>query len=139
MGIKKIKKILMVDDDVDFVEATKLILEHKTYKMIVAYGGKEGLKKAQSEQPDLIILDVMMPEMDGYEVCTKLKEDPKYCNIPILLLTAVGQAIRTTQYTKDMGMRTEADDYIDKPVEPAELVSRVEKLLKISEKKGKET
>jgi DNA-binding response OmpR family regulator len=137
-----IKKILMVDDDVDFVEATKLILEHKTYKitckMIVAYDGKEGLRKAQSERPDLIILDVMMPEMDGYEVCTKLKEDPKYCGIPILLLTAVGQAIRSTEYTKDMGMRTEADDYVDKPVEPAELVARVENLLRISEKKGEE-
>lgn len=133
------KKILMVDDDADFVEATKIILENKSYEVIVAYDGKEGLTKAQSEDPDLIILDVMMPEMDGYEVCAKLKEDPKYCEIPILLLTAVGQAIRATEYTKDMGMRTEADDYVDKPVEIVELVSRVENLLKISEKKGEET
>jgi len=131
-----IKKILMVDDDADFVEATKLILEHKAYEVIVAYDGIEGLKRVKTEPPDLIILDVMMPEMDGYEVCTKLKEDPKYCNIPILLLTAVGQAIQTTEYTKEMGMRTEADDYVDKPVEPSELVSRVESLLKTSAEKG---
>jgi len=130
-----IKKILMVDDDADFVEATKLILEHKAYEVIVAYDGIEGLKKAKTEHPDLIILDVMMPEMDGYEVCAKLKEDPKYCDIPILLLTAVGQAVSATEYTKEMGMRTEADDYVDKPVEPSELVSRVENLLKISAEK----
>ncbi|HIC91652.1 MAG TPA: response regulator transcription factor [Syntrophaceae bacterium] len=131
-----IKKILMVDDDPDFVEATKLILEHKAYEVIVAYDGIEGLKKAKTEPPDLIILDVMMPKMDGYQVCAKLKEDPKYCNIPILLLTAVGRAIQATEYTKEMGMRTEADDYVDKPIEPSELVSRVENLLKISAEKG---
>lgn len=129
------RKILLVDDELDFVEATKLILEHKSYEVVVAYDGVEGLKKAKTECPDLIILDVMMPEMDGYEVCTKLKEDPKYCGIPILLLTAVGQAIRITEYTKEMGMKTEADDYVDKPVEPSELVRRVENLLKISAEK----
>jgi two-component system, OmpR family, alkaline phosphatase synthesis response regulator PhoP len=126
------KKILLVDDDVDFTEATKLILENKSYNVIVVHDGKEGLKKAQTEQPNLIILDVMMPEMDGYEVCAQLKADPKYVHIPILLLTAVGQAISTTKYTKEMGMKTEADDYIPKPVEPIELVERVENLFKKS-------
>ncbi|MEW6215607.1 MAG: response regulator [Nitrospirota bacterium] len=124
------KKILLVDDDVDFAEATKLILESKSYDVTVAYDGKEGLKKVQTEQPNLIILDVMMPEMDGYEVCAKLKDDPKYVHIPILLLTAVGEAIPKTRYTKEMGMRTEADDYIPKPVEPVELVERVENLFR---------
>lgn len=128
-------RILLVDDELDFVEATKLILEHKSYEVVVAYDGIEGLKKAKTECPDLIILDVMMPEMDGYEVCTRLKKDPKYCHIPILLLTAVGQAVYSTEYTKEMGMRTEADDYVDKPVEPSELISRVENLLKISAEK----
>ncbi len=126
------KKILLVEDDVDFAEATKLILESKSYNVTIAYDGKEGLKKAQTEQPNLIILDVMMPEMDGYEVCARLKADPKYRHIPILLLTAVGQAIPTTKYTLEMGMKTEADDYIPKPVEPMELVERVENLFKIS-------
>jgi len=126
------KKILLVDDDVDFAEATKLILESKSYDVAVAYDGQEGMKKVKTEQPDLIILDVMMPEMDGYEVCAKLKADPKYGHIPILLLTAVGEAISTSKYTREMGMRTEADDYIPKPVEPVELVERVENLFRIS-------
>jgi DNA-binding response OmpR family regulator len=126
------KKILLVEDDVDFAEATKLILESKSYDVTVAYDGKEGLKKAQTEEPNLIILDVMMPEMDGYEVCAKLKADTKYRHIPILLLTAVGEAIPTTKYTTEMGMKTEADDYIPKPVEPIDLVERVENLFRIS-------
>jgi two-component system, OmpR family, alkaline phosphatase synthesis response regulator PhoP len=130
------KKILLVDDDADFVEAIKLILESKSYDVVVSYDGKEGLKKVQTEEPNLIILDVMMPEMDGYEVCAKLKSDPKYRHIPILLLTAVGEAIPTTSYTKEMGMRIEADDYIPKPVEPMEIVDRVEKLLRISTEKN---
>jgi two-component system alkaline phosphatase synthesis response regulator PhoP len=127
------KKILLVDDDVDFAEATKLILESKKYDVVIALNGNEGLKKVQIEQPDLIILDVMMPEMDGYEVCAKLKADPAYSKIPILLLTAVGNAIPSSKYTKEMGMKTEADDYIPKPVEPIELVGRVEVLFKNSQ------
>jgi len=126
------KKILLVDDDADFTEAVKLLLESRSYDVSVANDGKEGLKKVQTEGPNLIILDVMMPEMDGYQVCAKLKADPKYRQIPILLLTAVGEAITTTSYTKEMGMRIEADDYIPKPVEPVEIVERVEKLLRIS-------
>ena len=126
------KKILLVDDDADFVEATKLILESKSYDVVVSHDGKEGLKKVQTEDPNLIILDVMMPEMDGYEVCAKLKADPQYEHIPILLLTAVGEAITTTKYTREMGMKMEADDYIPKPVELMELVERVEKLFRIS-------
>jgi two-component system alkaline phosphatase synthesis response regulator PhoP len=124
-------KILLVDDDADFTEATKLLLESRYYEVTVANDGKEGLKKAHTEEPDLIILDVMMPEMDGYEVCAKLKSDPKYRHIPILLLTAVGEEISTTSYTKEMGMRIEADDYVPKPVEPMEIVDRVEKLVRI--------
>jgi two-component system alkaline phosphatase synthesis response regulator PhoP len=129
------KKILLVDDDADFAEATRIILENKSYDVAVAYDGKEGLRKVETEQPNLIILDVMMPEMDGYEVCAKLKSNPQYGYIPILLLTAVGEAISTTKYTKEMGMKIEADDYIPKPVEPMELVERVEKLFRISAEK----
>ena len=126
------KKILLVDDDADFTEAIKLLLESRSYDVTAANDGKEGLKKVQTEGPDLIILDVMMPEIDGYEMCAKLKSDPQYGHIPILLLTAVGEAISTTTYTKEMGMRMEADDYIPKPVELMELVERVEKLFRIS-------
>ncbi len=122
-------KILIVDDDPDLVEAVTMILESKDYDVIAAYGGIEGLEKAKAEDPDLIVLDVMMPDKDGYAVCKELKADPKYSNIPILLLTAVVSKISTTRYTQQMGLETEADDYIDKPVEPAELVRRIEVLL----------
>src|SRR4030042_1895851 len=111
------KKILLVDDDADFVEATKVILESKSYDISIAHDGQEGLEKVRTERPDLIILDVMMPNMDGYEVCAKLKADPACSRIPVLLLTAVGNAIPSSKYTKEMGMRMEADDYIPKPVE----------------------
>ena len=122
-------RILLVDDDPDFVEATKAILETKPFEVIVAYDGKEGLEKARRENPDVIILDVMMPPPDGYAVCSELKRDPRYKKIPILLLTAVMQALPHTLYTIEMGLRTEADDYIDKPIEPAELVRRVQTLI----------
>ena len=123
------KRILMVDDDVDFAEAVKILLESKDYEVILAYDGKEGLEKARTVNPDLVILDVMMPEMNGYDVCVVLKADPELSRIPVILLTGVGQAMFKTAYTQQMGLMTEADDYIAKPVESAELVKRVEELM----------
>jgi len=123
-------KILIVDDDPDLVEAVTMILESKNYDVVPAYGGIEGLEKAKTIEPDLIVLDVMMPDKDGYAVCKELKADPKCREIPVLLLTAVASEIpKTSRYTHQMGLETEADDYIDKPVEPAELVKRIEVLL----------
>ncbi len=123
-------KILIVDDDPDLVEAVTMILESKDYDVVAAYGGFEGLEKAKTEKPDLIVLDVMMPDKDGYAVCKELKADPKYREIPILLLTAVvSQIPKSSRWTHQMGLETEAEDYIDKPVEPAELVKRIEVLL----------
>ena len=123
------RKILIVDDDPDLVEAVSTILESKGYAVAAAYGGVEGLKKARTENPDLIVLDVMMPDKDGYTICKELKADKKYRSIPILLLTAVVSNMPTSKYTHQMGMNTEADDYMDKPVEPGELVKRVEALI----------
>ncbi len=122
-------KILVVDDDPDLVESVTTILESRNHEIIQAYGGIEGLEKAKAEKPDAIILDVMMPDKDGYEVCKELKGDPEYSDIPILLLTAVVSQIPNSSYTSRMGMETEADDYIDKPVEPGELAKLVERLL----------
>lgn len=124
------QKILIVDDDLDFCEATKLILESKAYKVNVAHDGKEGLEKVRSEEPDLVILDVMMPEMNGYDVCVIMKADPGLSSIPVILLTAVNQEMFKTSFTKEMGLMTEADDYIAKPVEPEDLVEAIEALLK---------
>jgi len=122
-------RILVVDDDPDLVESVTMILEKKGHEVIPAYGGVEGLEKAKMVRPDAIILDVMMPDKDGYEVCKELKGDPRYRKIPIILLTAVVSKIPTTSYTYRMGMETEADDYVDKPVEPVDLVRLVERLL----------
>jgi two-component system alkaline phosphatase synthesis response regulator PhoP len=123
-------RILIVDDDPDIVESVTMVLQKKNHEVIQAYGGVEGLEKAKQEKPDAIILDVMMPDKDGYAVCKELKADPAYQTIPILLLTAVVSKIPTTSYTHRMGMETEADDYVDKQVEPGELVRLVERLLK---------
>jgi len=123
------KKILVIDDDPDMVEATSMILKSRHYDVIAAYGGVEGLEKAKSENPDLIVLDVMMPDKDGYTLCKELKADPALNAIPVLLLTAVVSHISTTRYSHQMGMETEADDYMDKPVDPAELAKRIEVLL----------
>ncbi len=123
------KRILVIDDDPDLVDATSIILKSRHYDVIAAYGGVEGLEKARAENPDLIVLDVMMPDKDGYTVCKELKADPALNAIPVLLLTAVVSHISTTRYSHRMGMETEADDYMDKPVDPAELVKRIEVLL----------
>ncbi len=123
------KKILIIDDDPDFVEAVSMILQSKHYKVATAYGGTEGIQKAKSENPDLIVLDVMMPDKDGYVVCKELKSEPPLNQIPILLLTAVASHVPTTRYTHQMGLETEADDYLEKPAEPDVLVKRVETLL----------
>ncbi len=123
------KKILIVDDDPDLVHTATMMLESKHYDVSAAYGGIEGFQKAKSENPDLIILDVMMPDKDGYAVCKDLKADPELCDIPVLLLTAVVSHIPTTRYTRQMGLETEADDYLDKPIEPEVLIERIEALL----------
>jgi DNA-binding response OmpR family regulator len=122
-------RVLIVDDDPDIVESVTLVLQKNNHEVLQAYGGVEGLEKAKKEKPDAIILDVMMPDKDGYEVCKELKGDANYRDIPILLLTAVVSKIPSTTYTHRMGMETEADDYVDKPVEPTELVRLVERLL----------
>jgi two-component system alkaline phosphatase synthesis response regulator PhoP len=123
-------KILLVDDDPDFVAATRVVLESKPYEVIVAYDGDEGLKKAREERPDLIILDVIMPMKDGFMVCQQLKKDPQLSSIPVLMLTAFADKFGETSVSLSQGLTLEAEDFIDKPVTPAELLLRVERLLK---------
>ena len=123
-------KILIVDDDPDFVAATRVVLESKPYEVIVAYDGDEGLMKAREERPDLIILDVIMPMKDGFMVCQQLKRDPQLSSIPVLMLTAFSEKFGETSVSLSQGLTLEAEDFIDKPVTPAELLLRVERLLK---------
>ncbi|MFC2073023.1 response regulator transcription factor [Chloroflexota bacterium] len=130
--MEKQAKILLVDDDLDFVEATKAVLESK-YQVIAAYNGNDGLKKVVEERPDLIILDVIMPEKDGFTVCKELKGNPHYyffSKIPVLLLTVFGHGVEQTNIPLSAGVTTEAEDYVQKPVSPEELLRRAEELLK---------
>ena len=124
------KKILLIDDDPDFVEAVKVIVENGGYDVRVAYDGAEGLEAVAQEKPDLIVLDVMMPVMNGHEACAKLKADPQTAKIPIILLTAVADRVTTSTYTHRDMLESEAEDYMPKPVEPAELLSLIKGWLK---------
>jgi DNA-binding response OmpR family regulator len=115
-----LKKILIVDDEVDLVETVRFPLEMEGFNVLVSYNGEDALNQARKEKPDLIILDLMLPKLDGYKVCRLLKFDEKYKHIPILMLTA-----RTQEKDKIMGMETGADEYITKPFEMDDLMERV--------------
>jgi len=123
-------KILIVDDDRVLVEATKPVLESKNYQVVAAYDGDEGLQKARDEKPDLIILDIIMPTKDGFTVCEQLKGDPELSKIPVLIMTSFAEKGKETNIPVSAGLTLEAEDYIDKPVSPDQLLSRVEKMLK---------
>jgi two-component system alkaline phosphatase synthesis response regulator PhoP len=123
------KRILIVDDDPDLVEAVSMLLEAEGMTPIAAYGGVEGLAKARSDHPDLIVLDVMMPDKDGYAVAKELARDRSVSDIPVIMLTAVVDHITTTHYTHASGKELEADDYFQKPVDPEELVGRIKELV----------
>ncbi len=128
--MKSNTKILLVDDDKDFVEATKMVLESKPYEVVVAYNGDEGLAKARKEKPDLIILDIIMPVKDGFSAAEQLKKDPALKKIPVIMLTSFSQKGGETTLSVSQGLALDADDYVDKPVAPQELLGRVERLLK---------
>ncbi len=123
------KRILVVDDEPDFASIVQGNLEKEGFEVDVAYDGVEGIEKVQANPPDAIVLDVMMPEKDGYEVCKELKEDEKYSNIPILLLTAVASHVTSTRYSHADGMSTEADDYIAKPASAEQITDSIKGLL----------
>lgn len=123
------KKILLIDDDPDFVEAVKVIVEAGGYDVKVAYDGQEGLEAVAEEKPDLIVLDVMMPVMNGHEACAKLKENKDTAEIPVILLTAVADRVTTSTYTHRDMLESEAEDYMPKPVEPKELLELIKNWL----------
>jgi len=120
------KYVLIVDDDPDLVETVCMMLEDKGYEVGKAYDGVEGEEAIKKRHPDLLVLDVMMPRKDGYQLCAELKADSATKDIPVILLTAVGEAVPTTSYTHAQGMSTEAEEYIPKPVDSKTLVEAVE-------------
>ena len=125
-------KILVVDDDPDILDAVTMILESQGYKVVTARDGIEGLANLKAENPDLMILDLMMPKMDGFAVCKEL-QDPrwsKYRNIPILILTSVREEASRRRYELEAGLELDVDDYIEKPMAPDALLERVSTLIK---------
>jgi len=121
--------ILVVDDDPDLVETVAMMLESKGCEVGRAYDGVEGEESIKERRPDLVILDVMMPRKDGYVLCAELKGKEETRDIPVVLLTAVGEAVPTTKYTHADGMSTEADDYVSKPIDTESLWDVVSGLL----------
>ena len=118
------EKILVVDDDIESVKLVGLMLQRRGYEIIAAQSGAQALVKTQEEEPDLVILDVMMPDMDGYEVCRRLRANPETAELPVIMFTA-----KTQVDEKVIGFEAGADDYLTKPIHPNELASRVEAVL----------
>jgi DNA-binding response OmpR family regulator len=118
------KKILIVDDEVDLVETVRFPLEMEGFHVLVSYNGEDALNQARKENPDLILLDLMLPKLDGYKVCRLLKFDDRYKHIPILMLTA-----KTQEKDKALGMETGANEYITKPFEMDDLLKKVKTYL----------
>ena len=121
--------ILVVDDDPDLVESVAMKLESKRFRVAKAYDGVEAWERIKEEKPALIILDVMMPRKNGYELCKEIKADDEYKDIIVVLLTAVADAVTSTTYTHLEGKTTDADDYIPKPIDLDKLMEMVEENL----------
>ena len=118
------KNILLIDDERDLVETVEMSLKSKGYEVVTAFDGEEGLKVALETKPDIVILDLMMPKMNGYQVCWELKNNEVTKDLKVIMLTA-----KTQESDKFWGYETGADDYITKPFEMAELVKKIAKFL----------
>ena len=118
------KNILIIDDAQDIVKALSIRLKAHRYEVITAFDGQKGLDMARSRRPDLIILDLSLPKLDGYKVCQNLKNDPQYKHIPIIMFTA-------KQGAEDevLGLEMGAEEYVNKPFEPEELMEKIKKYI----------
>jgi two-component system alkaline phosphatase synthesis response regulator PhoP len=118
------KKILVVEDEAELTGAIRIRLEQAGYEVLTAYDGQEGLEKARAENPDLIVLDLMLPKIDGYKVCRMLKFDEKYKKIPVVMLTA-----RAQEKDENLGYEVGADAFITKPFKYQVLLAKIAELL----------
>jgi len=125
MGVSTHKKVLIVEDEQDILQLVKHYLEKEGFRPITAISGLDALKKVKDEKPDLVVLDLMLPEMDGLEVCKRLRSMPSTAMLPILMLTAKAEESDTI-----VGLELGADDYVTKPFSPKALVARVKALLR---------
>jgi DNA-binding response OmpR family regulator len=121
-----LKKILIIDDDEDIISLIKIILENESYSVIGASSGEEGIKTAIKQKPELILLDIMMPIMDGWKILKMLRTEESTRKIPVAMLTC-----KTDVKDKLTGLQEGAIDYITKPFSPEELIERVDKIFKI--------
>ena len=124
-------KILVIDDDPDILDAVSMILESQGFEVVTARDGIEGLASLKASNPDLTILDLMMPNLDGFGFCKKL-QDPrwsKYRSIPILILTSVREEASRRRYELETGLELDVDDYVEKPILPGALLERVNVLI----------
>lgn len=129
-------KILVVDDDPDILDALAMILESRGYQVCTARDGIEGLANLKAERSDLMILDLLMPKMDGFAVCKEL-QDPRWSkskDMSILILTSVREDASRRRYELETGLELNVDDYVEKPISPDILLQRVERLIKRKEK-----
>ena len=122
------QKILIVDDELDALTALKIALEAENYNVVEAADGLSAIEKVKSEKPDIVLLDLMMPEIDGIEVCKRLKSDPQHKHVPIIMLTAKGEI-----NDKIEGIEIGADDYVTKPFNLNELKARIKMVLRRSQ------
>jgi len=129
------KRVIVIDDDPDFNMVVQRHLKKNGFGVEGAFNGVEGMEKIRQNPPDAIVLDVMMPEKDGHEVCRELKADPALADIPVVLLTSVGSWVTSadtevapTRYSHYDSMCTEADDYLEKPASGAEIAEAIQRL-----------
>ena len=123
-------KIMVVEDNIDETKLIKMALEPEGYEVVTAMNGKEAKEKIGDAKPNFVILDVMMPEMDGFHFCSWLRSNPDYKEIPVVLLTGVAEHIYDTKYPLKGVMQADADEYLEKPVKPEVLIETISKLIK---------
>jgi two-component system alkaline phosphatase synthesis response regulator PhoP len=118
------KRILVVDDEIYIVHILEFSLTMEGYEVMTASDGEEALRVIDTERPDLVVLDIMMPRLDGYEVCRRLRQDEQFSSLPVILLSAKGRPV-----DRESGLEAGADDYITKPFSPRKLVEKIRVLL----------
>jgi len=120
---------MVVEDNIDETKLIKMALEPEGYEVVTAMNGKEAKEKIGGAKPNFVILDVMMPEMDGFHFCSWLRSNPDYKDIPVVLLTGVAEHIYDSKYPLKGVMEADADEYLEKPVKPEVLLETISKLI----------